>query len=499
MLQHVDVMDVFRLLELSSLDATKVTFEATVPTGFETVALGEFRDKFGSTEEACHSRGRIFFNVPNHQLSLVQELRSVDNIFVLAYGDVQLKYQNRVPEDYELIKNHASITSWDKALSVWRNVYEFSGILFPTKEEYCNGLEQEQHLKELTKIIISNELHDKSLFKEFNYDELVEIKNSFLRKREEEIVRESFKDKCNSSTEIAFKKTMEQAIRNQLDKREMKDKVLKYRVTCYRSGRHSFGSQDAAYHFGGVLQDKFNWIVDLSVHDLEVVLTVKDDVLYCGIALTKESKHHRNIAHFGPTTLRATICYNLLRLGAPAVGDVIIDPLCGGGSISIEGCIAFPGTYHLCGDVHLKATSRTSKNIKDLRNKESFIELLMWDAKALPLLDSCVDLFVTDLPFGKRSGSRHDNRTLYRDVLVELGRVVRPSSGRAVLLTQDRNSMSVAFSQTCGLWTITKIMRANIGGLDAAVYVLRREPSVYYRDILFSRKKKKRKIKNKNC
>lgn len=39
---------------------------------------------------------------------------------------------------------------------------------------------------------------------------------------------------------------------------------------------------------------------------------------------------------FGPTTLRATICYNLLRLAHPKPGDIIIDPMCGSGSIPIE-------------------------------------------------------------------------------------------------------------------------------------------------------------------
>lgn len=58
--------------------------------------------------------------------------------------------------------------------------------------------------------------------------------------------------------------------------------------------------------------------------------------VYASVALTTESKHHRNIHYFGPTTLRATVCYNLVRLGEPRLGDVIVDPLCGGGSIPIE-------------------------------------------------------------------------------------------------------------------------------------------------------------------
>lgn len=46
--------------------------------------------------------------------------------------------------------------------------------------------------------------------------------------------------------------------------------------------------------------------------------------------------HHRNIINFGPTTLRSTICYNLLKLANPKTGDIIVDPMCGGGSIPIE-------------------------------------------------------------------------------------------------------------------------------------------------------------------
>ena len=44
-------------------------------------------------------------------------------------------------------------------------------------------------------------------------------------------------------------------------------------------------------------------------------------------------------------------------------------------------------------------------------------------------------------PFGKRSGSVYDNRVLYKEVLVELARVVRCKTGRAVLLTYDKKSI----------------------------------------------------------
>lgn len=60
------------------------------------------------------------------------------------------------------------------------------------------------------------------------------------------------------------------------------------------------------------------------------------DQLITHLRVTHKSMHHRNIINFGPTTLRSTICYNLLKLANPKPGDVIVDPMCGGGSIPIE-------------------------------------------------------------------------------------------------------------------------------------------------------------------
>ena len=59
--------------------------------------------------------------------------------------------------------------------------------------------------------------------------------------------------------------------------------------------------------------------------------------VYFTLTLTKDSLFKRNISHFGPTTLRATICSALLTMADVKPGDVVVDPMCGGGSIPIEG------------------------------------------------------------------------------------------------------------------------------------------------------------------
>lgn len=87
-----------------------------------------------------------------------------------------------------------------------------------------------------------------------------------------------------------------------------------FRVTCNRSGRqHSFSSPQAAAYFGGGVDDYFDWKVNLSEPDIEIILNISGDSATIGIALTKESLHKRDIKHFGVMTLRSTIAHGLLR------------------------------------------------------------------------------------------------------------------------------------------------------------------------------------------
>ena len=92
------------------------------------------------------------------------------------------------------------------------------------------------------------------------------------------------------------------------------DNPITFRVTCTRGGgKHPFSSMDAARCFGAGLARKFGWTVQLKNPELEVLLTIMGEGMTVAIALNQESKYKRNIAHFGPTTLRSTIAYGLLR------------------------------------------------------------------------------------------------------------------------------------------------------------------------------------------
>ena len=68
-----------------------------------------------------------------------------------------------------------------------------------------------------------------------------------------------------------------------------------------------------------------------------------------------------------------------------------------------------------------------------------YLTLLIYD---MLLRDNSVDVIISDLPFGKRSGSKADNRVLYPRTLNAMARLVKPATGRAVLLTQVGRCLS---------------------------------------------------------
>ena len=87
-----------------------------------------------------------------------------------------------------------------------------------------------------------------------------------------------------------------------------------FRVTCVRGGRkHSFSSMEAAGRLGAGLAKQFGWKVQMKNSDIEVLLNISGDAIRVLVALSRESMSLRNIAHFGPTTLRSAIAYGLLR------------------------------------------------------------------------------------------------------------------------------------------------------------------------------------------
>lgn len=448
-----DLKELEKLLNSTVNHFTKLTFEATVDTGFENIAVEECIEKLGSRVAVSKTRGRIFFNSTFNTYEKLNDLRGVDHVNIVA-GFTQLNLVNDKTQDLEAIKASIAAFDWEKALQVWKESIQFDGIVFPTAAQYNLAAANENAKRtdeNCHKHVYINEEPEPNANWSSNG-------NWFQRTVLEEVL-----DGAESSDDDKSETSCDRNVN-----------VPKFRVTCHRvGGQHSFTSMDAAWVFGGELHDKFNWLIDLTNYNLEIILQIQEKDVYVGLSLNRVSKHHRNITHFGPTTLRATVCYNMLRLCDPKPGDIVVDPLCGGGSIPIEGGLEFPGAYFIGGDNYEKAVTRFGNNLTDLPKKLK-IDGIWWDATKLPFKSNSVDIFVTDLPFGKRSGSKSNNKFLYKKLLNELARTARLETGKAVFLTYDKKCFNMAYGLTRCFWRQTRYLSINMGGLDAGCFVLQR-------------------------
>ncbi|KAJ8258585.1 hypothetical protein COCON_G00175970 [Conger conger] len=448
-----------------------VTIGATVPTGFEQTAAEEVNEKIGADVRIGKDRGRIYFEITTEDLPRVHLLKSVDNLFVVVEHYTNYEFKDTKEETLEDFQNLASKLSWKNPLEVWRLNNDVKkkrwrrkgGNVPKGKASGASGDSGKDQVEAVAKEMESLRLEPVS--------------------------------PADGSREPEGDTALDNEAPGGLDQdaegREegAADLPVKFRVTCNRAGdKHNFTSNDAARDFGGAVQDFFQWKADMTKFDIEVLLNIHDSEVVIGIALTEESLHRRNITHFGPTTLRSTLAYGMLRLCKPQVSDVIIDPMCGTGAIPLEGAMEWQQSFYLAGDNNDMAVSRTVNNIGHIHKKRQIkgstawglsIDTLQWDLCRLPMRTSSADIIITDMPFGKRMGSRKKNWDLYPACLREMARVSRPGTGKAVLLTQDKKCFTKALSRMGGLWRKALTVWVNIGGLHAGVYLLKRTGAIF--------------------
>lgn len=436
-------------------DVITVTIGATVPTGFEHTAAEEVKEKIGVDARISKDRGRIYFPITTDKLFQVHLLRSVDNLFVVVEEYDHYQFKQSKEDTLMELQQLASKLPWTNALEVWK----LNGTLKKKKGHRKGG--------NTTKVKANREAADLAAAAA-EQQELPQVASA----AEGQLESPADLETCEQDSQEAAPEA----------------KVIKFRVTCNRAGdKHSFSSNEAARDFGGAVQEFFQWKADMTKFDIEVLLNIHNEEMVIGIALTEESLHRRNISHFGPTTLRSTLCYGMLRLCKPQASDVILDPMCGTGAIPLEGAIEFNSSFYIAGDNNDMAVNRTVNNICHIQKRRADkgrisglpIDTVRWDLCNLPIRTSSVDIIITDMPFGKRMGSKKKNWDLYPSCLREMARVCRPGSGKAVLLTQDKKCFAKAISRMGGLWRKMHTVWVNVGGLHAGVYLLKRTGAVF--------------------
>jgi len=244
-----------------------------------------------------------------------------------------------------------------------------------------------------------------------------------------------------------------------------------WRVVSQKSGSHDFRRLDA----GEAVSDALRRTLPRSIHhvadnaDLEFWLWLSGGEALIGLRLSDATMRHRTYKreHL-PASLRPTVAATMGWLARPTPEDIVLDPLCGAGTILIERALLAPLEQALGGDVREEAVAIARRNARSAAVK---VNWQVWDARSLPLDAGSVTRVITNLPFGKQISTHEVNADLYGELIREFGRVL-VKDGMLVTLTSD-DRLWDSLLRKCDWRVIKKVVLVMLGQ-PASIFVAER-------------------------
>ncbi len=247
-------------------------------------------------------------------------------------------------------------------------------------------------------------------------------------------------------------------------------------VRAQREGRHEYTSVDVARVVGQAILDRVKSIygirppVDLRSPTLVVYSEVVGDRLILGIDLTGgHALHERNYRAFvHPAALRPTVAYALLRIAGVKEGDVILDPMCGSGTILIEAALSFERVKLYGMDINPDFIDGARRSAL-MAGVLSRIEFRVGDAREIDeeFQDMEFDHIITNPPYGVRMRPLEVNE-LYKSFIQSATRVLRRGGKLTIITLKYR--LAKRFAQKAGL-TLVHERSIYLGGLQPHILV----------------------------
>jgi len=160
--------------------------------------------------------------------------------------------------------------------------------------------------------------------------------------------------------------------------------------------------------------------------------------------------------------LRPTIAAAMIYVADPQQDELIVDPMCGTGTVLQEGLLRNRRAQYAGGDIDDEAVALAKEGL-GLRD----VRIEQWDATDLPFDSNTIDCIVCNLPFGKQYSAIDDNRSLYEALLSNWTDKLRPE-GRMVLLTSDTEALEGTLSHLDLRWKV--VCKVKVLGVWAKIY-----------------------------
>jgi tRNA G10 N-methylase Trm11 len=167
-------------------------------------------------------------------------------------------------------------------------------------------------------------------------------------------------------------------------------------------------------------------------------------------------------------SLRPAIAAALAFLSRPKADDVVIDPMCGAGTILIER--ALMGRYKnlIAGDIEESALDATKSNFGAQHRPREFRQ---WDARKLPLPNESVDKIITNPPWGRQMGTPEYLQSLYAGFVSEADRVLK-AGGMMVVLTSETSLLKAILAKYHRFQLAEQIRNVHVLGWPTEIFVI---------------------------
>jgi 23S rRNA G2445 N2-methylase RlmL len=243
-------------------------------------------------------------------------------------------------------------------------------------------------------------------------------------------------------------------------------------MVAQMEGQHGYLRRDARKALGEGLASKLpaSWKIVEEDATVEVWLTIQDATAICGLRLSDRTMRHRTYKlEHRPASLRPTLAAAMVRLAEIKPQHTVLDPLCGVGTILAEHLVLRSRLRDARGlvwggDIESQAVRSAAINLRRLGPAD----LLRWDSRRLPLPDALVDRVISNPPFGKQLSDPEAIGPLYRDLVREFDRVLKPG-GRAVLLVSAGPMLQEAVGPVG--WKSLRRVPVRVLGQKAAISV----------------------------
>lgn len=240
----------------------------------------------------------------------------------------------------------------------------------------------------------------------------------------------------NIRTQIAkinFDETLEiiQRVRNLA-------KSLIVHITTSYLGKRNYSRYDIRDAVQAGIQQNYQWsFTDRTDQaDIDIRILVIGTKASVGIRLSPFPLHRRlyKICNL-PGSLKPSVAYCLCLLALIKSNDIVIDPMCGVGTIALEVAHIIDKGLILSSDIHEETIRCALRNCTQSRTILS-PKLYVNNVSRLSIPDNIASKVISNLPWGRQIKVKDKLEELYLLALKEIHRVLF-SGGRAVLLTDQ--------------------------------------------------------------